>query len=122
MIQILEKLFAGIWNRLWKRGKGVREERGTLDLGFRVVDGQVAKRRLQLSNSRRAMHIAILGKTGSGKSSFMRYAAEQDIEGGQGFVFFDFHGDATPFLLRTINRKERRDKTHLHDRLILIDP
>jgi hypothetical protein len=122
MIHFLEKLIAGIWNRLKKRGGGVREERGSLDLGFRVVDGQVTKRRLELSNSRRAMHIAILGKTGSGKSFAMRHAAEQDIEAGRGFVYFDFHGDAIPFLLRTINRKERQLRRHLSDRLILIDP
>jgi type IV secretory pathway VirB4 component len=122
MIHFLEKLIAGIWNRLRKRGGGVREERGTLDLGFRVADGQVTKRHFELNTSRRAMHIAILGKTGSGKSSFMRYAAEQDVEAGRGFVFFDFHGDAIGFLLRTINRKERRLRKHLSDRLILIDP
>lgn len=122
MIHLLEKLIAGIWNRLKKRGARVREERGSFDLGFRVVDGEVSKRHLQMSNSRRAMHIAILGKTGSGKSSFMRYAAAQDVGAGRGFVFFDFHGDAIPFLLRTINSKERQLKTHLHERLILIDP
>ena len=122
MITFLEKLIAGIWNRLKKRGGGVREERGTLDLGFRIADGQITKRHLELSNSRRAMHIAILGKTGSGKSYAMRHAAEQDIEAGRGFVFFDFHGDAIPFLLRTINRKERRLRKHLSDRLVLIDP
>lgn len=122
MFHLLEKLIAGIWNRLKKRGARVREERGSLNLGFRVVDGEVSKRHVQLSNGRRAMHVAILGKTGSGKSSFMRYAAEQDVEAGRGFVFFDFHGDAIPLLLRTINRRERREKIHLHDRLILIDP
>jgi hypothetical protein len=122
MIHLLEKLIAGIWNRLKKRGGGVREERGALDLGFRVADGQVTKRHLELSNSRRSMHIAILGKTGSGKSYAMRHAAEQDIEAGRGFVFFDFHGDVIPFLLRTINRKERRLRKHLSERLILIDP
>jgi hypothetical protein len=122
MIHFLEKLIAGIWNRLKKRGDGVREERGSFDFGFRVTDGQVTKKRLELSNGRRAMHIAVLGKTGSGKSFAMRHAAEQDIEAGRGFVFFDFHGDAIPFLLRTINRKERRLQKHLSDRLILIDP
>jgi hypothetical protein len=122
MIHFLEKLIAGIWNRLKKRGARVREERGTLGLGFRVMDGQVTKRRLELSNGRRAMHIAILGKTGSGKSFAMRHAAEQDVEAGRGFVYFDFHGDAISFLLRTINRKERQLRKHLSDRLILIDP
>lgn len=122
MFHLLEKLIAGIWNRLRKRGATVREERGSLNLGFRVADGQVTKRRLELSNSRRTMHIAVLGKTGSGKSFAMRHAAEQDIEADRGFGYFDFHGDAIPFLLRTINRKERRLRKHLSDRLILIDP
>lgn len=122
MIRILEKLIAGIWNRLKKRGERVREEHGSLDLGLRVIDGLVTKRHVQLGNSRRATHIAILGKTGSGKSSFMRYAAEQDVNAGRGFVVFDFHGDTIPFLLRAINRRERREKKHFDDHLILIDP
>ena len=113
MIHVFEKVIAGIWNRLKTRGGGVREERGNLDLGSRMVDGQVSKRRLELSNNRRAMHIAILGKTGSGKSFAMRHAAEQDVEAGRGFVYFDFHGDVIPFLLRTINRKERLLRKHL---------
>src|SRR5437660_5622294 len=82
MIHFLENLIAGIWNRLKKRGEGVREERGSLEFGFRVADGQVTKRRFELSNGRRTMHIAILGKTGSGKSFAMRHAAAQDIEAG----------------------------------------
>jgi hypothetical protein len=122
MITFLEKLIAGIWNRLWKRGGRVREERGSLDLGFRVTDGQVINRHLHLSNNRRATHMAILGKTGSGKSSFMQYSAGQDIEAGRGFIYFDFHGDGTSFLLRSINTLERRLRRHLSDKLILIDP
>jgi hypothetical protein len=122
MLHILEKLAAGIWNRLKKRGARVREERGSFDLGFRVMDGQVTKQHLELSNSRRAMHIAVLGKTGSGKSFAMRHAAEQDIEAGRGFVFFDFHGDAIEFLLRVINALERKLRKHLSNKLILIDP
>jgi hypothetical protein len=44
------------------------------------------------------MHVATLGKPGSRK---------QDIEADRGFVYFDLHGDATPFLLRTIAACER---------------
>jgi hypothetical protein len=52
----------------------------------------------------------------------MRHAAEQDIEAGRGFVFFDFHGDAIEFLLRVINSLERKLRKHLSNKLILIDP
>ena len=75
-----------------------------------------------LEQARRAMHIAVLGKTGTGKSSFLRYLSQQDIEADRGFLYFDLHGDATPFLLRTINARERRLHRHLSDKLIVIEP
>jgi hypothetical protein len=120
MIHFLEQLMAAIWNRL--RGGRAREERGGLTLGLRVVDGQVTKRQIALSNSRRTMHLAVLGKTGTGKSSFLRYLSSQDIAAGRGFVYFDLHGDTVPFLLASISARERRLGRSLNDKLILIDP
>ena len=100
----------------------MREERSGLTLGYRVIDGQIVGQRVALSNSRRAMHLAVLGKTGTGKSSFLRYMAQQDIEAGRGFLFFDLHGDLTPFLLRTIRAHEEQVGLTLSDKLIIIDP
>ena len=51
---------------------------------------------MTLGATRRTTHIAILGKTGSGKSSLLRSMAEQDIAAGRGFLWFDLHGDARP--------------------------
>jgi Helicase HerA, central domain len=93
--QFFEQLIAFVWNWLRKRSTGAREEPGTYSLGFRVVDGQVTGRRVTLTNAHRTMHTAVLGKTGTGKSSFLRYLSAQDIERGRGFVYFDFHGDAS---------------------------
>src|SRR5438552_16191348 len=122
MIRYLEQLIAALWNRLGRRQRGTWQEDGSLDLGFRVVDGQISRRHVSMSTTRRTMHIAVLGKTGSGKSSFLRYLAQQDIAADQGFLYFDLHGDATPFLLKTINARERRLRRHLSDKLILIEP
>lgn len=122
MIRTLEQLIAGIWNRLRGRRGEARSEGGSLDLGFLIADGHVTKRHMTLTNARRTMHIAVLGKTGSGKSSFLRYLAQQDIAADRGFLYFDLHGDATPFLLRTINARERREHRHLSDRLIIVEP
>jgi hypothetical protein len=93
-----------------------------LDLGSRVVDGQVTRWHVVLSSARRAMHLAVLGKTGTGKSFFLRHLMLQDIEAGRGFLCFDFHGDITPFLLQAISARERRLHRHLSDKLIVIDP
>jgi hypothetical protein len=68
------------------------------------------------------MHIAVIGKSGSGKSSLLKHMAQQDIEADRGFVYFDLHGDATPFLLCSIAGRERKLRKHLSERLIVIAP
>lgn len=35
-------------------------------LGFQILDETVTRRRVALSQTRRTMHIAVLGKTGTG--------------------------------------------------------
>jgi hypothetical protein len=123
MIHLFEKIIAAIWNRLRGRGAKAREhERGTLTLGFRVVDGQVTRRPVTLSKPGRTTHLAVLGKTGTGKSSFLRSLSEQDILAGRGFVYFDLHGDTTPFLLGKMAEHERRLGRDLSEKLIVIDP
>jgi hypothetical protein len=64
----------------------------------------------------------VLGKTGTGKSSLLRHLAQQDIEADRGFLYFDLHGDTTPFLLSVINARERRLRRHLSDKLVLVEP
>jgi energy-coupling factor transporter ATP-binding protein EcfA2 len=122
MNRFLEQFIAAIWNRIRQRGTRARNEGAGIDLGFRVVDETATRRQVTLSNTRRSMHIAVLGKTGSGKSSLLRHLAEQDIWEDRGFLYFDLHGDATPFLLGTINARERREHRHLSEKLIIIEP
>jgi len=106
MIHFFEQLVSSLWNRLHGR-RSTKEVSGVV-LGFQVVEEEVTRRTIRLSQTRRTMHIAILGKTGSGKSSLLRSMAQQDIEAGRGFMYFDLHGDATPFLLRSIAHREGR--------------
>jgi hypothetical protein len=93
-----------------------------LDIGFQVRDEQATRTYLTIPNNRRAEHIGILGKTGTGKSSLLRFLLKQDIAAGRGFVCFDLHGDLTPFLLRTIAAQERAVKRDLSERLIVVEP
>ncbi|HEV2523412.1 MAG TPA: DUF87 domain-containing protein [Candidatus Acidoferrales bacterium] len=122
MRHFIEQIFAAIWNRLRGRHRGAWSERSGLDLGVTVRDGEPTAQHLRLTNGQRTMHLAVLGKTGSGKSSFLRHLAEQDIAEDHGFLYFDLHGDATPFLLRTINARERKERRHLSGKLLLIEP
>jgi energy-coupling factor transporter ATP-binding protein EcfA2 len=122
MIRFLEQFIAATWNRLIVRRRGARFEGGSLNLGFRVVDEEVTRRRVTLTTQDRMRHVVVLGKTGSGKSFLLRHMSEQDIEKDRGFIYFDLHGDATPFLMQVINARERRERRHLSDKLVLIDP
>lgn len=122
MIRFLEQLIAAIWNGLRSRRREARSESASLDLGYRVSDEVVTKRHVTLTSRERMRHLLILGKTGSGKSYLLRHMSEQDIQRDRGLIYFDLHGDATPFLLRVINARERREHRHLSGKLIVIDP
>lgn len=68
-------------------------------LGLQITEGQVTKRTVGLTSIRRTTHIAVLGKTGSGKSFMVRHIAQSDIDHKHGFALFDQHGDLIPPLL-----------------------
>src|SRR5690348_6328905 len=102
MKTLIEKVIARSWNRLVTPA-GVDQQVGSrLDLGPQVIDGEIQGRRAYLPDSKRCEHVAILGKTGQGKSFFLRHLSAQDIRSRSGFVFFDLHGDTMPFLLRLV--------------------
>jgi hypothetical protein len=62
---------------------------------------------------KRAEHIQILGKTGTGKSSLLKYFLEQDIGRDRGVINFDLHADTTPHALRLLTAEEtRRGSSH----------
>jgi energy-coupling factor transporter ATP-binding protein EcfA2 len=122
MANFFEHLLSSIWNRLTDRRKETREQTAGISLGVQVVDDSTSRRPYALSCTMRMTHVAVLGKTGSGKSSLLRSMAQQDIAAGRGFIWFDLHGDATPFLLKTIAERERKVQRHLSDRVVLIAP
>jgi Helicase HerA, central domain len=119
MTHFLEHLIASVWNGL-RRPKS--EYQPGLHLGRLIIDGQVVTMPAMISHEKRTEHLAILGKTGQGKSFFLRHLSSQDIRRRDGFVFFDLHGDTMPFLLRRVAAEERRTRTDLSDRLIVIEP
>ena len=120
MFSWLEQLIARPWNR-HVRERSQPSHRSVLDFGVQVVDGEPTGKHVGIDQNRRAESVAILGKTGNGKSYLIRYLAQQDIRAGRGFAFFDLHGDVTPFLLKTIAARERALGEDLSARLIVID-
>lgn len=54
------------------------------------------------SSELRSKHIYVLGKTGTGKSTFLKLLCRHDIRRGEGVAFIDPHGDAVKQLLEQI--------------------
>lgn len=121
MIRIF-KAFAARFRDHWTSRKLYALRYRDLDLGQRVRDEEPTRISITIPNNRRAEHIAILGKTGTGKSSLLRYFLKQDIAAGRGFACFDLHGDVTDFVLRTVAAHERMVKKDLSDKLIVVEP
>jgi hypothetical protein len=120
MTHYFEKLVGAVWNRI---ASGTSKTHSSdLKLGSAINDGAVSRLQVRIPHKRRAEHIAILGKTGTGKSSLLKNLVLQDIVADRGFVFFDLHGDAQGFLLAAIAEQERVRKLDLSHRLILIEP
>jgi len=117
----IEEFIVRLWNRVSIRRNSARAARG-LDLGVHSSEDATTNARVSIPQNRRAEHVAILGKTGTGKSSLIRYLSSQDIEAGSGFVYFDLHGDATQFQLETVASFEQPSGHDFSKKLIVIEP
>jgi uncharacterized protein DUF87 len=116
-----QNVLTSAWNRVAARL--LRRRTGPkLYFGSALQGGSVSRARIGIESKTRTEHIALLGKTGTGKTSLLRHLCAQDIRSGHGFAFFDLHGDTTPFLLGLIAEEEQRRGVDLSERTILIDP
>lgn len=77
-----------------------------LHLGFNVYRGK--KTEIYMNEADRRRHTYIIGKTGSGKTEFIKNMALQDIRNGKGVAVIDPHGDLADDLMGLIP-KERLD-------------
>jgi hypothetical protein len=121
MKSFFEQFLSWAWNRMVSKPVHPTNPY-SLSLGTQVIDGQVATSKIVIPQLKRAEHMAILGKTGTGKSSLLRYMASQDIACNRGFIFFDLHGDATPVLLRLFARQQQATRNDLTTKIIIIEP
>lgn len=107
----------GVWNSLLRRNI-----RSGLKVGFEVRDGSKLKRQIAIPDHLRAEHVTVLGKTGTGKSSLLRYFMSQDVVARCGFLCIDLHGDLVPFVLSKVEELQLKKAEDLTGRLLVIDP
>lgn len=77
-----------------------------LQLGFNVFRGKHTE--VYMKDADRRRHMYIIGKTGSGKSEFIKNLVAQDIKAGRGVAVIDPHGDLADSIMEIIP-KERVD-------------
>jgi hypothetical protein len=121
MKQFFEKITVALWNLMLGRRRLPVIAAGLI-LGSRIVDEVLTGSKVVIPPQRRAMHIVLLGRTGTGKSSLLRWLCEQDVWSGSGLLAFDIHGELTPALLSSIAAEERKSKVDLSERVIVINP
>ena len=78
-----------------------------LYLGKSVFRG--VERPVYLSEDDRRRHMYVIGRTGTGKTEFLKSMMLQDIMAGKGICFIDPHGDAAEELLELIPPQRAED-------------
>lgn len=122
MYNVFENAFVRVANRFLRRREPRPVDGPGVLLGFAASDTGTPGAPVRLPDAVRPEHIAILGKTGVGKSSLIRVFAADDVRRDHGAVVIDLHGDTVPYLLALLADEEARRQVDLSDRIIIIDP
>jgi hypothetical protein len=96
---------------------------GTMDLGWYWSENKDEFQMAKINEKDRATHVYVIGATGTGKTKFLEFLIQQDIERGNGFGVIDPHGD----LIEDIKGFLACYHSHYQDeeifeRVVLIDP
>ncbi len=121
MKNFFEKYIARVWNRRVNERSLAPAKGRMLDIGTRVVDGEPVGTRVGIAQYRRAESTALIGKSGSGKTSLIRQFKAQDVRDGRYFADCDLHGEEMSYVMKAIAHRERALRKDLSDRVIPID-
>lgn len=83
-----------------------------LHLGISAYRG--IKRPVYIGNEDRMRHVYVIGKTGTGKSEFLKDLILQDVKAGKGICFMDPHGDAVEDILKLIPPERAEDVVYFN--------
>jgi hypothetical protein len=93
-----------------------------LNLGWYWSDNKEEFQVAKIPEKDRATHLYVIGATGAGKTKFLEYLIQQDIEKGNGFGVIDPHGDLIEDVKGLLALRYSPDEPELTDKVILIDP
>jgi len=80
---------------------------------FARVDFRSDDRVFGIKDEDRLLHLYLIGKTGTGKSTLLENMALQDLERGNGFALIDPHGDLVARIAARVSASGRNDVVYL---------
>ena len=78
------------------------------------IDWRGDHRRFGIRRSDRRYHMAIIGRTGMGKSTLMKAMMSSDIARDEGFALIDPHGDLAEEIVRMAREKRPKDTVYFN--------
>ncbi len=81
---------------------------------FGVTNGRLPHRTFGIRQADRLFHMYAIGKTGTGKTTFLETLALQDILHGRGVAVIDPHGDLAERLVAQVPKWRKRDLVYLN--------
>jgi hypothetical protein len=99
------------------------EDAASLSLGWYYSENKDEFQMAKVAERDRATHLYVIGATGTGKTKFLEFLIQQDIDKGNGFGVIDPHGDMIEDIkgfLACYHDYCQADE--IFDRVILIDP
>ena len=95
---------------------------GSLDLGWYWSETKDEFQMAKIAQKDRATHLYIIGATGTGKTKFLEFLIQQDIEKGNGFGVIDPHGDLIEDIKGLLTLHYDPEEKEILEKVILIDP
>jgi Type IV secretion-system coupling protein DNA-binding domain len=94
-----------------------------LSLGWYFSEGKQQLQMAKIPLKDRATHMYVIGASGSGKTKFLEFPIQQDIDLGNGFCIIDPHGDLideTKGFLAAHYQKTHDES--IFDKVVIVDP
>ena len=94
----------------------------SLDLGWYLSENEEQIQMAKVAQEDRATHLYVIGASGSGKTKFLEFLIQQDIQQGNGFAVIDPHGDLVEDIKGFLACYAGYYGEEVFDRVVVVDP